>query len=160
MKRMLFVLAVLIFGAVAAMPTVAQDNPFVGTWKMNSAKSKAEGMTLPKSMTRTVTADGKMVKYATEGVTVDGTAFGYSFSSSYDGKASAVTGTGMPSGADSVTLKRVSANKVEATLAKGGKELGKSEAEVAKDGKSTTLKSKGKGADGKEWSSAIVYDKQ
>ena len=117
-------------------------------------------MTLPKSITRTVTADGKMVKYASEGVAADGTAFGYSFTTSYDGKASAVTGTGMPSGADSVTLKRVSTNKVEATLAKGGEEVGKAEAEVAKDGKSTTLKSKGKSADGKEWSSTIVYDKQ
>ena len=38
MKRMLFVLTVLIFGAVAAMPTLAQDNPFVGTWKLNAAK--------------------------------------------------------------------------------------------------------------------------
>jgi len=160
MRRMMFVLTVLLFGAVAASPILAQDNPFLGTWKLNTAKSKAEGMTLPKSLTRTVTADGKSMKYSFEGVGADGTAVAYSFSTNFDGKASVVTGTGTPGGADGITLKHVSATRTEATLTKGGKEIGKSEAEVSKDGKTTTLKAKGKGADGKEWSSTTVYDKQ
>jgi hypothetical protein len=45
-------------------------------------------------------------------------------------------------------------------LKKGGKEVGKSEAEVSKDGTVSTVKSKGKTPDGKEYSTDSVYDKQ
>jgi hypothetical protein len=158
---MMFVLAILLFGAVAAQPLLAQqDSPFIGTWKLNAAKSKSDGVPLPKSLTRTITADGSGLKYAYEGVGADGSAVAYSFSSSFDGKASAVAGSGMPGGADSITLKRVNAHKTEGTLTKGGKEIAKSEAEVSKDGKTATVKSKGKNAEGKEFSSTSVFDKQ
>ena len=159
-KIILCVLAIFIFGAVAALPMLAQDSPFVGTWKLNTAKSKVEGSPLPKSLTRTVTADGTGLKYVYEGVAADGGAFSYSFSSNFDGKASPVTGTGMPGGADSLVLKRVDPHKTTGVLSKGGKEIGKSEAEVSKDGKSTTIKSKTKSADGKEISTVSVFDKQ
>jgi hypothetical protein len=45
-------------------------------------------------------------------------------------------------------------------LTKGGKEIAKSEAEVSKDGKVATVKSKGKTADGKDFSTSSVFDKQ
>ncbi len=160
MKRMLFVLAILISGAVAARPLLAEDSPFVGTWKLNVAKSKVEGATIPKSLMRTVTADGTGLKYVYEGVAADGSAISYSFSSNFDGKPSAVTGNGMPGGVDSLLLKRADAHKTTAALSKGGKEIGRSEAEVSKDGKTTTIKSKIKGADGKEISTVSVFDKQ
>ena len=158
-KRLMFVLAVLIFGAVAARPLLAQDSPFIGTWKLNVEKSKSD-MPLPKSLTRTISADGSGLKYAYDGVAADGSAISYSFSSNFDGKASAVTGSGMPGGADSITLKQISSNKTAATLTKGGKEIGKSEAEVSKDGKVATVKAKGKTADGKDFSTVSVFDKQ
>jgi hypothetical protein len=139
MKRVMIVLAILIFGAVAARPLLAQDSPFIGTWKLNVEKSKSDGTPLAKSLTRTIS---------------------YSFSSNFDGKASAVTGSGMPGAADSITLKRINANKTTATLTKGGKEIAKSEAEVSKDGKVATVKSKGKTADGKDFSTSSVFDKQ
>ena len=160
MKRVMIVVAILILGAVAARPLLAQaDSPFIGTWKLNVEKSKSD-MPLPKSLTRTVTADGSGLKYVYEGVAADGSAISYSFSSNFDGKASAVTGSGMPGGADSITLKRINANKTAATLTKGGKEIGKAEAEVSKDGKVATVKSKGKSADGKDFSTSSVFDKQ
>ena len=160
MRRMLFVLAILIFGAVAASPLLAEDNPFLGTWKLNVAKSKSDGMPLPKSSTRTVTADGNVVKYAFDGVAADGSSFSYSFSSSFDGKASPITGAGMPGGADSITLKHVNSHKITGISTKEGKEIGSSEAEASKDGKVVTVKTKGKGPDGKEFSGVSVYDKQ
>ena len=160
MKRVIFVLAILVLGAVSARPMLAQDSPFVGTWKLNVAKSKAEGMPMPKSLTRTITADGAGLKYVYDGVAADGSAISYGFTTHFDGKASAVTGTGMPGGADSITLKRISPTKSEGTLSKGGKEIGKSEAEVSKDGKTATVKTKGKNAEGKELSTVSVFDKQ
>ena len=147
MKRVMIVLAILIFGAVAALPLLAQaDSPFIGTWKLNVEKSKSDGVPLAKSLTRTITADGSGLKYSYDGVAADGSAISYSFSSNFDGKASALTGSGMPGGADSITLKHISSNKTAA--------------EVSKDGKVATVKAKGKTADGKEFSTVSVFDKQ
>ena len=160
MKRNLCVLAFVIFAAVVAAPLFAQENPFLGTWKLNAAKSKFEPGPAPKSLTRTVTAEGSGAKYSFEGVAADGSSFSYSFVSNYDGKDSPVTGAGTPGSADTIALKRVDAHKVEGTLKKGGKEIGKVTAEVSKDGKVSTVKSKGKNPDGKEFSSESVYDKQ
>lgn len=160
MKRALFLLAFLVLSAVAVRPLLAEDNPFLGTWKLNLAKSKFVTAPAPKSQTRTVAAQGNGVKYSFEGISADGTPFAFSFVTYYDGAEAAVTGTGTPAGADAITLKRVNPHKVEGTLSKGGKEVGKVVAEVSKDGKVTTVKGKGKTADGKEYSTESVYEKQ
>jgi hypothetical protein len=139
---------------------MAQDNPFVGTWKLNVAKSKAEPGPVAKSQTRTVVADGAGAKYTFEGVKGDGTSYAYSFTTNYDGKDLPITGTGAPGGADSIAIKRLSPNKAEAILKKGGKEVGKSTAEVSEDGKVTIVRGNGKNPDGAEYHTVSVYDKQ
>ena len=159
MKRSLCVLAMLMVAAVTAGSVMAQANPFVGTWKLNVAKSKFEGAPAPKSLTRTVTADGVGLKYSFDGVAADGSKLSYSFTSNLDGKDSAVTGTGMPGGADTVMLKKVSATKTEGVTRKGGKEVGKASSEVSKDGKTTTVTTSGM-LDGKEVKAVSVYEKQ
>lgn len=160
MKRILYLLAILGLSAVASGPLMAQANPFVGTWKLNVAKSKYEGVSAPKSQTREVVAAGAGAKYTFRGVGADGSAVEYGFTTNFDGKDAAVTGTGMPGGADTIAIKRVSTHKTAGTLKKGGKEIGHAESEVSKDGKVTTVKSKVKGADGKEITAESVYDKQ
>ena len=157
MKRVLFVLSLLVLSSV---PLLAQDNPFVGTWKLNVAKSKFEPGPGPKSQTRTVVAQGEGAKYSFVGIGADGTPFSYSFTVNYDGKDYPMSGTGMPGGADMIAIKRIGTNKAEATLKRGGKEIGKSQAEVSKDGTVSTVKSKGKTPDGKDYSTDSVYDKQ
>lgn len=160
MRRSLCVLVFAFFTAVIAAPVFAQDNPFVGTWKLNVAKSKFGAAPAPKSLTRTVTADGTGAKYSFEGIGADGNAYSYSFATTYEGKDSPVTGTGTPAGADTIALKRINAHKVEGTLKKGGKEVGKVTAEVSKDGKTSTVRMKGKTADGKDIDTESIYDKQ
>lgn len=160
MRGSLCVLVFALFAAVFAAPLFAQDNPFLGTWKLNVAKSKFEGAPAPKSLTRTVTADGSGAKYSFEGVAADGNSYVYSFETTYEGKDSPVTGTGTPGGADTIALKRINLHKVEGTLKKSGKEVGKVVAEVSKDGKISTVTMKGKTTDGKEASTVSIYDKQ
>lgn len=160
MRRSLCVLLLALFTAVVVAPAFAQDNPFLGTWKLNVAKSKIEPGPAPKSLTRTITAQGSGAKYSFEGISADGTAIAYSFVTNYDGKDSAVTGSGAPGGADTIALKRIDAHEIEGILKRGGKEIGKVTAEVSKDGKVATVKSKGKNPDGKDYSSDSVYDKQ
>ncbi len=159
MKKTLIVLAVLVFGVMAAGRAMADDNPYLGAWKLNTAKSKSDPTPVPKSLTRVVTVEGAMVKYSFEGVGADGTALAYGFTVAYDGKDYPVSGNGMPGGADMISIKRTG-NKATAILKKGGKEVGTSISEVSKDGKTTTLKSKGKTPDGKAVTNEMVFEKQ
>jgi hypothetical protein len=160
MKRFLCVLSFLVIASAASSPLFAQGNPFVGNWKLNVAKSKFEPGPAPKSQTRTVVAEGEGAKYTFQGVRADGTSYSYSFTVNYDGKDYPITGTGAPGSADSIAIKRLSANKAEAILKKGGNEVGKSEAEVSKDGTVSTVTSRGKSPDGKAYSIVAVYEKQ
>src|ERR1700734_4075130 len=164
MKRILLLLAVLAISAVVSAPLMAQtmtaSNPFVGTWKLNTAKSKYTGVPMPKSLTREVAADGAGAKYTYKGTDSEGKTIDYSFSTNYDGKDSAITGSGAPGGAATLAIKRANPSKSTAVLTKGGKEVGKSEADVSKDGKVTTIKGSGKTADGKDYTTVSVFDKQ
>lgn len=159
MKRNL-ILTAFILAVVSDGPLLAQDNPYVGNWKLNTAKSKYEPGPGPKNINRTVVAQGEGAKYTSEGVRADGTTFAFSFTTNYDGKDSPITGTGAPGDADSIAVKRVNSHKNETTLKRGGKEIGKTVSEVSKDGKVTTIKSDGKNADGTEHHNVAVYDKQ
>jgi hypothetical protein len=160
MKRGVSLFALLVFATIGASSLLAQDNPFLGTWKLNVAKSKFNPGPAPKSQTRTIVAQGDGAKYSFDGMRADGSPAAYSFATNYDGKDSAVTGSGMPGGADTIALKRINSHKVEAILKRGGKEIGKSEAEVSKDGKVATVKSQGTGPEGKAFSNVSVYDKR
>jgi hypothetical protein len=160
MKRILFLLTALALSAGVSGPLMAQGSPFVGSWKLNTEKSKSTGVSIPKSLDRTVEADGAGLKYAYKGTSGEGKPIEYSFSTKFDGKASPVNGAGAPGGADSLTLQRVSDSKTSAVLSKGGKEVGKSTAEVSKDGKVTTITATGKTPDGKDFSTTSVFDKQ
>lgn len=159
MKRNL-VMSALVFCIAMSGALWAQDNAFVGTWKLNTAKSKFVPGPGPKSMTRIIAAQGSAATYSFEAVGADGASIAYSFSTNYDGKDSAITGSGAPGGADTIALKRVNAHKVEGTLKKNGKEIAKVVAELSSDGKVTTVKSKGKTANGTDFSTESVYDKQ
>ena len=159
MRRVVYLLALLAAVAVAAGSLMAQTNPFVGTWKLNLAKSKYEGVPAPKSLTRTVTAEGGGLKYSFEGEAADGSKISYSFTSKLDGSDAAVTGAGMMGGADAVALSKLSAHKMSGITKKGGKEIGKASVDLSNDGKTVTVKTTGK-LDGKDVKTEQVYDKQ
>src|SRR5271169_369216 len=107
--RLLKFASILALVAVACAPAFAQNNPAVGTWKLNIEKSKYNPGPAPKSLTRTVVAQGNGVKYSFEGVAADGKPLSYGFSVSFDGKDNPVSGS-MPAGADTISAKRTDAN--------------------------------------------------
>ena len=160
MKRRSSILAVAVVCLALAGSMFADSKAFVGTWKLNLEKSKYAAGQAPKSLTRTVSADGDAVTYKFEGVGADGTAFSFSFTSKYDGKDAEVTGAGMPYGADHIAIKQVNSHETTATLKKGDKVVGSSTATVSHDGKMVTLTSKGTDANGKPTKSMSIYDKQ
>lgn len=159
MKNILKFVTVAVFAACASSSLLAQSNPLLGTWKLNTAKSKSDPTPVPKSLTRTVEETSDGTKYTMTGETADGKPISYGFTVKFDGKDYPATGT-MPGGADSISIKKIDANHYSAVLKKAGKEVGTSKVDISKDGKVATLTSKTVTADGKPMHSVFVYDKQ
>ena len=160
MKRLFNLLALLVVIVVVAGTLIAQtQTSFVGTFKLNLAKSKYEGGQAPKTLTRTVTADGTGLKYSFEGEAADGSKISFGFTSKLDGSDAAVSGVGMTGGADTVALERMSAHKLTGVLKKGGAKIGTVWTAIGPDGKTVTVNTKTK-VDGKEVKTHQVYDKQ
>jgi hypothetical protein len=156
MKRVLGYVAIVVLAAMASVQVFAQANPLLGTWKLNTAKSKYTGSPMPKEMTRTVEADGDSVKYTYAGTAADGSPISYGFTVKYDGKDYPMTGSA-PGGVDMTAIKRINANTYEATQKKAGKVVANTEVVVSKDGKVTTITSKS-AVDSTGY--VAVYDKQ
>ncbi|MGA7855484.1 MAG: hypothetical protein WCA15_19355 [Candidatus Acidiferrales bacterium] len=159
MKRFVQLAAIALLAVAGSSALRAQSNPLVGTWKLNTAKSKFDPGPGPKSLTRTVEAEGNGVKYSFEGVSADGKSLTYSFSVQFDGKDNPISGS-MPSGADTISAKRTDSHHFVATLKKGDKVIGTSKVAVSKDGKVTTVDSTGTDAAGKKGHDVQVYDKE
>jgi hypothetical protein len=158
MKRILGLVAIVVLAAFAAGPLHAQSNPLVGTWKLNLEKSKYNPGPAPMSLTRTIEAQGDGVKYSFDGISADGTRIAYSFTVYFDGKDYPITGS-MPSGADTIAGKRIDSKMYEATMKKADKVIGTSKVRVSKDGKVTTVTSRGTNAAGQPTDDVAVYDK-
>jgi hypothetical protein len=159
MKHVLKLVTIAVLAVVGTVAAQAQDNPLVGTWKLNIEKSKYDPGPKPTSLTRTVEAQGDGVKYTFAGTGGDGKPISYGFSVTFDGKDNPITGT-IPSGADSISAKRINSNHYEATQKKGGKVVGTSKVSVSKDGKVTTVDASGTNASGVKFHDVQVYDKQ
>jgi hypothetical protein len=159
MKRLLQFVAITLLAFAGSATLRAQSNPLVGTWKLNVTKSTFDPGSGYKSLTRTVEAQGDGVKYTFEGVAADGKPVAYGFSVKFDGEDNPISGS-MPSGADTISAKRIDPHHYVATLKKGGKEIGTAKVTVSKDGKVTTVDATGTTATGAKAHEVQVYDKQ
>jgi hypothetical protein len=143
MKRIL--IALLFVGAVA----LAADNPFVGTWKLNVAKSKFQGSPAPQSETVTIEADGKVTVTGTDNT-------GQAVNWSYTATGGTDTITGMP---DSSVVEVRKDNMVDHTW-KLGKGNSKGHGVLSKNGKTMTYSLQGTDAEGKKTKSTAIFEKQ
>jgi hypothetical protein len=143
-----------LFAAVVVCFAAGDAN--MGTWKLNEAKSKF-GAGATKNSTVVYSADGDNIKVTVDGMTGDGTAVHSEWTGKFDGKDYPVTGD--PS-YDTRAYKRVSANKLDMTLKKGGKVTGTGTIVVSADGKTRTVTTSSTDAMGKKSGATAVYDKQ
>jgi len=160
MKKLLTLAPIAVLVLLASVPLQAQESPFVGTWKLNVAKSRFPGTPAPKSETRTVTAQGNALKFSHDGVAADGSKISWTFTTNLDGKPAPATGSGVPSGADMLATKRIDANTLTSSYLKAGKEVRTSRSTVSTDGKVTTITAKFTDATGKPVTTVTVWDKQ
>jgi hypothetical protein len=143
---------------VAGVWTYASENPQVGTWKLNVAKSKYTPGPAPKSGTAKIEDWGNDgVKVTADGVNAEGQTTHVEFQAKYDGKDYPITG--LPN-ADTISLKRVNTNTVDGITKKGGKEVSKSRSVISKDGKTRTFTTEGTDAQGRHVKNVAIYDRQ
>ena len=111
MKRILASSTIVVMSLAASGILLAEDDLFVGTWKLNVAKSKYSGRPTPKSLTRTVVARGSGETITYQGVAADGSPVSYSITTNLDGKDSPISGK-QSFGADTIAATRVDTNTI------------------------------------------------
>jgi hypothetical protein len=148
--------AMLLLAVLGLAGSLWAADPFVGTWKMNMAKSKIASGAL-KSFTMKIEALDNGLKWTSDFISADGKATNGMWSGKYDGKDYASTGS---ADYDAIAAKKINANAFNSVLKKGGKEVGTGQGVVSTNGKTLTLTSKLKNAQGQNIADVIVFDKQ
>ena len=138
---------------------VAADNPFIGTWKLNPAKSKFATGTELKEMTVTFEAVGNEMKRTVSGIDPDGQQINQNSTIAWDGKAHKIEAPGAPP--IMVAVKKVGDHTLDVTVKQpDGKLLDTVKAVVSKDGKSLTVTEKGEDPKGRKLDNTEVFEKQ
>ena len=135
---------------------LAADN-WIGTWKMNVAKSKSAPGPGPKSQTLKFTAVPAGTMLSSEGVMGDGSVRKGSYTSKFDGKD--VPWAGNPD-ADMAAPMKVDDNTYTNTWKMGGKAVMTAKVVVSADGKTLTVTQTGKNAKGEAVNNTAMYDRQ
>jgi hypothetical protein len=132
------------------------DDPQMGTWKLNEAKSKI-GAGSPKITTSVYEAAGDSVKATLDGTDGDGKPLHSEWTGKFDGKDYPVTGD---PNTDTRSYKKVNDHTLASTNKKGDKVTITARGVVSADGKTRTVTITGTDSKGKKFTSTAVYDKQ
>src|SRR3954451_5524659 len=144
---------------ICSVALVAADNPFLGSWKLDPAKSKGAPGTLNKEATVTFAADGNGIKRTVTGVDGDGQKVDMSATIPWDGMEHKVDG---PNGAPPamVAVKTENANTLNVTVKVNDKVVSSGRVVVSKDGKTMTSTFKGEDPKGRKVDNVELYEKQ
>ena len=153
MKAKTIALTISLFFASVAMGF--QNNPQMGTWKLNETKSKLAGKA--KNHTVVYEAAGDQIKVTVDGVDENGAAVHNEWTGKFDGKEYPVTGD---ANSDVRSYRMINKNTLSLTGKKNGKETLSGRVVVSSDGKTRTVTTTTTNAQGKKVMSTAVYDKQ
>jgi hypothetical protein len=151
MRKMFYALVLL----ALSTPLLASD-PFVGTWKLNTAKTKYTTGTAPKSVTVVIEEQGPNLLVTATGTLDSGSPIAVKYTVPVKGG----TGSVEQGDFDGISAKQVSSYVRDNTYMKGGKQLRTRRMVVSKDGKTMTSALKGTGSDGKPATGTDFYDKE
>jgi hypothetical protein len=135
----------------------AADNRFLGTWKVNIAKSQFSPGPVPKELTVTFADDGEKIKRALEGIDAEGKPFKQEGSIKWDGQDHP-----MPNGDGTMTIawKMVNDNTVQFTRKSEGKVTTTGHAVLSKDAKTVTITETSVNSKGEKVHSVVVLERQ
>jgi hypothetical protein len=147
-----------ILGIAFATAAAAQaPDPIVGTWKLDAAKSTFKPGPGPKSATVVISAEGKGLKIAIDGVGPDGGPMKWGYSSQRDGKDTPVTGHPLY---ETASLTQTSPTEGTIVYKKAGKTVLTGKTSVSSDGKTLTVTQTGTDAKGQAVNNVGIYTKQ
>lgn len=132
------------------------DDPNMGTWKLNEAKSHFSPGS-PKNLTVVYEAASDMIKVTVDGIAGDGKPTHNEWTGKFDGKDYPVTGD--PT-SDTRSYKRINSRTLALTNKKGGKVVLTGRIVISADGRSRTVTTNATNAKGKRVRNIAVYDKQ
>jgi hypothetical protein len=155
--RSLVISATLISALVLALAViaVAADNPFVGTWKMNPAKTKSSNPAF-KSYSITFSAQESVYKGFEDIVDADGKAFQRNWTGKCDGKEFPMTAPDV----DTQSCTQPNVNTADYVCKKNGKVVWSGRTVISKDGKTQINKGGGKDEKGKAFTYSLFLEKQ
>ena len=130
---------------------------WLGTWKLNVAKSKYSPGPAPKSLTLTWEATPEGIKHASDGVNGDGEAMHSGYVTKYDGMD--VPYAGNPD-ADMAAAKKIDDHGYSNVWKKDGKATITAKVVVSKNGKTMTITQTGTNAKGQAVHNVAIYEKQ
>ena len=152
LKVIVFTLAVFLASVVVCLA----DDPNMGTWKLNEAKSKF-GPGAAKNHTVVYEAAGDMVKVIVDGADGSGNPTHNEWTGKFNGRYYAVTGD---AASDMRSYRRINRRTLAIRAKKGGKVVLTGTIMVSRNGKSRTVTTTGKDSKGKWTTNAAVFDKQ
>ena|SRR5438270_7102518 len=152
-KLIVFALALLLVTAAVC----SAQNPNMGAWKLNEAKSKFSAGATKNNTVVYEAAAGDMVKVTVDGTDGSGAATHNEWTGKFNGRYYAVTGD--PT-SDKRAYRNVSSRVLSLTAKKAGKVTLTGRITVSRDGKTRTVTTTGKNANGKWVTNTAVYDKQ
>lgn len=156
MKARTVVLSLALCLIGVAVCYAAADDVFMGTWKLNEAKSKFSSGA-PKTTTVVYEASGDSVKITTDGSDSEGKPMHNEWTGKLDGNDFPLSGDPM---FDTRSFKKVNDHTLAITSKKDGKVVGTGRVVVAADGKTRTVTTKATDSQGKKMRITAVYDKQ
>jgi hypothetical protein len=151
MRKTIYALALLAF----ATPLFAQD-PFAGTWKLNTEKTKYTTGAPPKEVTVVVVEQGADLQVTATGTNNDGSPVSVKYTAPIKGGA----GTVQEGDFNGINTKVISARVRENHYTKDGKELRTRRMVVSGDGKTMQTTVKGTNAKGEKVNGVDFFDKQ
>jgi hypothetical protein len=145
---------ILVFLAFAG--TLLAADPFIGTWKLNSEKSKYKTGMPPKEQTVTFSEQGSELHVMVKGTSADG----QPISTHFIVPIGSGTGKIIESPYDAVSSKSATPNERETSFSKGGAVVYTAHAKRSADGKTLTVAVKGTNPSGQTVDGTNYYDKQ
>lgn len=153
-----------LFGAFALLggALIAADNdPFVGTWKLDVNKSTYSNIPKPKELTLTVTNDGTNQVLTFNGTAADGSPITGQISAPMNGGSMNLAKAPMRNTAyDSAVLKKINSRTEGIVYSKDGKKVATRHVRVASDGKTLTARYAGPNSQGETVTQNDVWHKQ
>ena len=151
MRKMICLLVIFAF----ATPLFASD-PFVGTWKLDPAKTKYTTGTAPKELTAVIELQGSDLQVTATGTNGDGSPVSVKYTIPVAGGAGKVQAGDF----DAITSKVISNNVRLNTYTKNGKELRTRRMVLSPDGKTMKTTVQGTSAANQQVQGVDVFYKQ